>query len=174
VRFQCGMFALVHDELSAAAQCGRELVRDWPTDPAIVLGGCWLLAHTGDPNQVAQDHDLCLPEETRLPSWMNHARFLASYHAREYEAALSAAIDFGMPHFFWGAIDRTAALAQLGLADAARRQLKRLLDLNPHFAGNPCWHLGHHIKHQDTLEHVLEGLGRAGLGSRSFPTTRCL
>jgi len=43
VRFQCGMFALVHDELTAAAQCGHELVRDYPTDPALALGGhgCW-------------------------------------------------------------------------------------------------------------------------------------
>lgn len=174
VRFQCGMFALVHDELAAAARCGRELVRDCPTDPAIVLGGAWLLAHTGDPTQVAQDHDLRLPEDSSLPGWMNHARFLASYQAREYEAALSAAIDFGMPHFFWGAIDKTAALAQLGLRDAARRQLTRLLDLNPHLVENPRWHLGHHIKHRDTLEHVLEGLARAGLGTRSFPTPQRL
>jgi tetratricopeptide (TPR) repeat protein len=174
VRFQCGMFALAHDELAAAAQCGRELVRDYPTDPAIMLGGSWLLAHTANPTRVARDHDLCLPEDTSLPGWMNHARFLASYHAREYEAALSAAIDFGMPHFFWGAIDKTAALAQLGLRDAARRQLTRLLDLNPHLVENPRWHLGHHIKHQGTLEHVLEGLCRAGLGTGSFPTPRRL
>jgi hypothetical protein len=164
------MFALVHDELTAAAQCGRALVRDCPTDPALALEGAWLLAHTGDPTQVAQDHDLRLPEDTSLPGWMNHARFLASYHAGEYEAALSAAIDFGMPHFFWGAIDNTAALAQLGLLKAARRQLTRLLDLNPHLVENPSWHLGHHIKHEDTLEHVLDGLRRAGLGTRSFPT----
>ena len=102
---------------------------------------------------------------------MNHARFLASYHAGDYQAALGAAIDFGMPHFIWGAIDRTAALAQLGLLDAARAQLTRLIDLNPHFVENPRWHLNHHIKHHDTLEHVLEGLRKAGLGSRSFPTT---
>jgi hypothetical protein len=52
--------------------------------------------------------------------------------------------------------------------------LTRLLDLNPHLVENPRWHLGHHIKHEDTLEHVLDGLGRAGLGTRSFPTAQRL
>jgi hypothetical protein len=166
------MFALIHDHFTDAAEYGRRLVCDYPTDPALVLGGSWLLAHTEEPNLVARDHDLRTPEGSDLPGWMNHARFLVSYHAGQYQAALSAAIDFGMPHFFWGAIDRTAALAQLGLLDAARAQLTRLIELNPHFADNPRWHLRHHIKREDTLEHVLEGLGRAGLGTRSFPTPR--
>ena len=76
---------------------------------------------------------------------------------------MGAAMNMGMPHFFWGPLERAASLAQLGILPAAKQQLSRVFSLNPDFAANPRWHLSHHIKHEDTLEHVLEGLGKAGL-----------
>ena len=162
VLLQRGMIALVDDDLTMVSACGQKLISTDSNDAAANMMGAWLLTITLDPIHAAKELNLD-PSATDLPSWMHLARYLATYRKADYEAALDAAIAFGLPNFFWGPALRAAALAQLGLQDAAKRQLSLAIACNPQFVTNPRWHFGHHIKHTDMLEHVLEGLGKAGL-----------
>ena len=57
----------------------------------------------------------------------------------------------------------TAALGQLGLEKAARTELKRMCGLNPQFGDNPARFLSSYIPRRHVMEHVLEGLEKAGL-----------
>ena len=90
---------------------------------------------------------------------------MVSYECGEYEDALSAAIAFGMPGFFWGPLERAAALGQLGLEKAARSEIKRVCDLNPRFSEDPTRFLSCYFPREHVMQHVLEGLEKAGLTS---------
>ena len=126
--------------------------------------GSWLAAHAMDPAAALSTIIGAIDQTSEIPGYyLWHPRFLAAYRSGNYELALDAAINFGLPDFSWGPMMRAAALAQLGLKDAAKHQLSRLLELNPEFNKNPHWHIGHHLKHVDTQEHLLEGLHKAGL-----------
>jgi hypothetical protein len=94
---------------------------------------------------------------------LHHPNFLAFYHRGDYESALSSAIAFGMPDFFWGPLERAAALAQLGMSKAARTELRRAVRLNPQLSEEPRRFLSSYIPNKEVLEHVLGGLEKAGL-----------
>lgn len=163
VQFALGMFALAEGEMAGVAEAGRSILRSDPSDPAISMQGKWMLLLSVNPLDGPAALDACPPRDVDLPGWMNHPRFLMAYHCGKYEEALNAAIDFAMPHFFWGPLERAASLGQLGLRDAAKHELRRLIALNPNFTDDPRRHLRFHIGHQDCLEHVLEGLEKACL-----------
>lgn len=163
VQFSSGFLALTQGDLPAAEQYGRELLLADSEDEALAAQGAWLIAMTLDPRDVDDFYRVDLSETDEHPGWMHHPRFLASYQAGDYEGALAEAIAFGMPQFFWGPLERAAALAQLGLRDAAKREIRRAAALNPHLARNPTLYLKFYIPHPDTLEHVCEGLEKAGL-----------
>ncbi len=166
VQFVDGLLALVTGELSRAGRCGRETRRLSAGDPATAANGEWLITLVTDVDadgciQVATDADA-----DALPGWINHPRFLACCRKSDYEAALSAAIRFGMPDFFWGPLERAAALGQLGLRRAAHAEVSRVVQLNPRFARDPARFLTRYIPSSDVSQHVREGLEKAGLGTR--------
>ena len=163
VQFQYALFALAHRDFAKMAELGRKLIDASPDDPELVSRGAFILTHTMDPVVAAQTFELSPSESSDHSGWRNHAMFLAMYHKGDYEKALEVALNMGLPQFFWGPLERAAALAQLGILDAAKQQLSRALALNPHFAKDPRWPLSQHIPHEDVLEHLLEGLRKAGL-----------
>lgn len=164
ILFGQGMFSLAIDDITKAKELGHKLLQAANGDHEHTVKAAWLLSHTKKPANAIKASGLKLLENSDTTEWLNHAWFLALYHSEDYEASLSAAINIGLPNFFWGPMLRAAALAQLGLLKAANCQLLRCVELNPNFTKAPAWHLHHHIKDQNTLEHVLEGLHKAGLG----------
>ena len=125
--------------------------------------GMWMLALVSDPSDLGDRPEWDLFDQTGLPGWIHHARFVVSYANGEYEDALHAAMRFGMRDWYWGYIDRAAALAQLGLKTAASLELQQLVLLNHQFPKNPERFLSSYVPNCGLVEHIKEGLEKAGL-----------
>lgn len=162
VRFMEAFLALELGQLDTVLECGRDLASS-ANDEETIGRGLWLIAVASEPHDFITTADWNVFDQHDHPGWIQHARFMVSYECGEYETALSAAMDFGMPGFFWGPLERTAALGQLGLEKAARTELKRMCGLNPQFGDNPARFLSSYIPRRHVMEHVLEGLEKAGL-----------
>lgn len=163
VLFQLGMLALLNDDLGKAATLGNKLLQEYPDDPSIALRATFIVRQATSPVDLDRTPCITIQQEAKIPGWVNFHLFLDLYQQQDYESALDAAINMGLESFFWFPLMRAAVLAQLGLRHSAENQLARGLMLNPAFARNPRGILHYHIKHADALEHVLEGLKRAGL-----------
>ena len=131
--------------------------------PAPRAWGGWLLALIG---RWDQGLEILLPQLELLPgypAWLHHAPFLHHYRRQEYEAALACSLKFSQPDLFWDPIDRAAALGQLGRTTEANPVVDELLALQPKFADAPRRFLSCFIFQDELVEHVLEGLVKAGL-----------
>lgn len=166
VIFNLAMFELFAGNLDQVSVLGHRLMNKFGDDPEVSIMANWMLTLTMPLRAIADTVDLEPPVVSQLPGWMNHSAFLARYDGGDYESALAAAIAFGMPNFFWGPLERAAALAQLELTRAAEIEVQRLMHLNPAFASNARWYLGQYIPQEDALEHVFDGLAKAGLPRR--------
>ena len=94
------------------------------------------------------------------PGWYYFSFARYHYDQRDYEATIADVQRISMPHFYWTHLLNAAALGQLQRpeADAA---LERIYDLKPGFdarAELQKWNAA-----PDDLEHLLEGLRKAGL-----------
>lgn len=94
------------------------------------------------------------------PGWYNFSFARYHYDRREYEKALTDVERASMPQFYWPHLLNAAALGQLGRADA-KDALARLFSLKPDFSAR--FELAKWNTAPDDLEHLLEGLRKAGL-----------
>ncbi len=163
VHFVNGLLALQRGDIRVVEECGRAILAVCGEDDIIAAQGAWLIALVSDLEDDTRPGMVELPDWGEHPGWLHHPNFLAFYHRGDYESALSAAIAFGMPDFFWGPLERAAALAQLGMMKAARSELERAVRLNPQLPEEPRRFLSSYILNKETLELVLEGLEKAGL-----------
>ena len=95
--------------------------------------------------------------------WVHFVFVWDHYRKREYEQALEAAEKINMPGHLWVSATLAAINAQLGRTEAARRHLNTFVDLAPDVARNvraewSKWHVS-----EDLLEHLVDGLRKAGL-----------
>lgn len=94
------------------------------------------------------------------PSWY-HFSFARLYYSQKlYDQTISEVQKIGLPHFYWTHLLTAAAKGQLGRADAAQ-SLAQILELKPRFSAREelrKWNAAPH-----DLEHILEGLRKAGL-----------
>ena len=166
LRFIQGFLALELGQMDKVLECGRELAS--PTNDEETIGqGLWMVAVASEPRDFISTLDWKVFDHAHHPGWIQHARFMVSYECGEYEDALSAAIAFGMPGFFWGPLERAAALGQLGLEKAAQRELNHMCSLNPQFSNDPARFMSCYLPRTHVMEHVLEGLEKAGLQKMS-------
>ena len=153
------MIFLELGQLSDVRQCGQIMMA--LNDDAAMQFGRWMVDVVSEmPEVLYEEH--AAEGGNDLPGWLHHTRFLSAYSVKDYESALSEAIGFGMNEFFWGALERAAALGQLGLLAAGASELKRALDLNPDLTGNFDRYLRSYIPHHNTRMHVLEGIEKVG------------
>ncbi len=138
---------------------------EFGTDPRDKAFGVWARTLVSDQRPDLGQADANLFDRHDLPGWIHHAPFLLAYTDGDYERALSSAMAFGMPHFFWSGIDRTAALGQLGLKEAARRELERTINQCPWLLYDTDRILSAYMPRDDVRASVREGLEKAGLSS---------
>ena len=95
------------------------------------------------------------------PGWyfMSFARY--HYHLRDYQAALSAVENAGMPDFYWTHLLSTAMFGQLGETQRATESLARARELKPGISARGEFEM-FSVAPAD-LEHLMEGLTKAGL-----------
>ncbi len=129
--------------------------------------GGWLLALIGDWERGIDIVQQQMQILYFYPGWLNHVLFLNHYRQNKYEDALKAATKFNMPELVWDPIERAAALGQLGKTDIAKLAVKEITSLQPGFVDNPRRYLKCFIMQDELVEHVLEGLLKAGLPENS-------
>jgi TolB-like protein/DNA-binding winged helix-turn-helix (wHTH) protein/tetratricopeptide (TPR) repeat protein len=95
------------------------------------------------------------------PSWYYFSFARLHYSQKAYEEVIADTEKVGLPHFYWTHLLRAAALGQLGRAEAPD-SLARIFEIKPTFSARGelrKWNAA-----PDDLEHILEGLRKAGLG----------
>ena len=163
VSFTMALAALYRGEWSDLDRISRALIEaETASDRAL---GTWTLSLISSDGAELCEAEPRLFSTFGLPGWLHHAPFLVAYSKGDYEAALISGIKFGMTDWFWGSIDRSAALAQLGLQEAAGAELKHAVSLCPNLLTDPDRILGAYIPDLDTRSHVMEGLEKAGIRS---------
>jgi TolB-like protein/tetratricopeptide (TPR) repeat protein len=94
------------------------------------------------------------------PGWYHFSFARLHYHEKRYEQTIADVEKVGLPHFYWTHMLTAAAKGQLGHPDAADA-LARILEVKPNFAARVelrKWNAA-----PADLEHILEGLRKAGL-----------
>jgi tetratricopeptide (TPR) repeat protein len=94
------------------------------------------------------------------PTWYYFSFARLYYSQKRYEQTIAEVQKVGLPHFYWTHLLTAAAKGQLGHADAAEA-LAQIFVLKPAFSARVelrKWNAAAH-----DLEHILEGLRKAGL-----------
>jgi TolB-like protein/tetratricopeptide (TPR) repeat protein len=94
------------------------------------------------------------------PGWYHFSFARRHYHEGAYEKVVSDVQKIGLPHFYWTHLLDGASKGQLGRADAGE-SLTRIFEIKPNFSARvelQKWNAA-----PKDLEHILEGLRKAGL-----------
>ncbi|HMF98219.1 MAG TPA: winged helix-turn-helix domain-containing protein [Vicinamibacterales bacterium] len=94
------------------------------------------------------------------PSWYYFSFARLHYHQKTYEKVISDVQKVGLPHFYWTHLLDGASKGQLRRADASE-SLARIFEIKPNFSARvelQKWNAA-----PDDLEHIMEGLRKAGL-----------
>lgn len=94
------------------------------------------------------------------PGWYLFSFARLHYSRKDYEQVIADTDQIGLPHFYWTHILAAAAKGQLGRADAGDA-VACLLAAKPNFCARAelqKWNAA-----PDDLEHIVDGLARAGL-----------
>ncbi len=158
-----GYVSLAFKERSRAEEVGRKVLLKHAGKRDVEAHARWLIAMSSSDPAALDSFALSPQMRGVVPGWMHMVPALAAYHRGNYEVALSEAVAMGWSHFYWSMIPRAAALAQLGQRRVAHEQLDRAVRLKPRLVRDPVDHLKVFIAHDDIVEHVLDGLNRAGL-----------
>ena len=121
-----------------------------------------LIAFTGDWDYGCAVAERATQLNPHHPGWYWNAAFYNAYRKRDYEAALKITLEFNMPGLFYHHVNRAAVYGQLRDREAASKAVDDLLALKPDFALTARTELGKWLR-PDFLEHVIEGLRKAGL-----------
>ena len=94
------------------------------------------------------------------PTWYYFTFARLHYHQHRYDETLADMQRIGLPHFGWSHLLTGAAMGQLGHPDAGQA-VARLFEIKPGFSARTeleKWNTA-----PDDLQHILEGLRKAGL-----------
>jgi TolB-like protein/tRNA A-37 threonylcarbamoyl transferase component Bud32 len=97
------------------------------------------------------------------PGWYWLAAFYNAYRKRDYRAALDIALRINIPGFYLSHAALAAAYGQLGESAESKHAMGDVLALRPDFAQIARENLSRWLGPGDLLEHVLDGLRKAGL-----------
>jgi TolB-like protein/Tfp pilus assembly protein PilF len=122
-----------------------------------------LMAYAGD-----WDHGCALAERAmelnpHHPGWYRFSIAINKYRTGDYDGALDVALKINMPSYYFTHAALAAAYGQLGRQEAASSAVRELLALKSDFAEAAREEWGKWFGEGDLLEHMLEGLEKAGL-----------
>lgn len=96
-----------------------------------------------------------------------HGATTAYYYRKEaYEEALKEANMYQVRGFFWAPLLRAATLGQLNRRAEAGPELEHLKQLKPDFEKKARYLISRYIKEEPLVDHMIEGLRKAGLHIR--------
>ncbi len=150
-------------ELSAFRLAADRVLALNPRDTANVHMTATLIAYSGDwatGYSLAQKVKQLNPHH---PSWFYFFFSCYHYHERQYEQALEAAEKLNMPGYYFVNLYLAMINGQLGRTEEARKHLKTLIELAPDVARNPRAEFSKWHSSEEFVEHLLDGLRKAGL-----------
>ncbi len=157
-----GLTSLVARDKTSLLNAAESLIKLAPPPTMLALGG-WMLAMANEWEPGLS----ILEEQSELvhvfPGWIYHAPFLNYYRQCDYKNALVESKKFDIPPLIWSPLERAAVLGQLGRIEEARIALDEALAIHPDFADDPYRYLNCFILQDELVEHVIEGLRKAGL-----------
>ena len=98
-----------------------------------------------------------------FPNFFYGITMLYYYRKGEYNKSRIEANKYIYPELFWANLHRIAALGQLDRAREAVAEIEELLRLKPDFENHARDLISRFIKEEDLVDHVLEGLRKAGM-----------
>jgi len=98
-----------------------------------------------------------------FPVYYYGATALYYYHKNEYENCLKELKKYISPTLFWAPMQRIAVYGQLNRLDEAKEDFEMLKQLKPDFEEKAEYLLSRFIKEDDLVDHMLEGLRKAGM-----------
>jgi TolB-like protein len=150
-------------ELPAFRNAARRAVDLNPMDGGTIAFMGILMGYAGDwehgPALAARAMEL----NPNHPGWYHFSAFFDAYRRRDYETALDVALRINLPSYFYYHGALAMAAGQLGKLDVARRALDELLIQKPDFAETATDEWAKWLGHGEMLDHVLDGLRKAGL-----------
>jgi TolB-like protein len=121
-----------------------------------------LIAYTGDWEHGCALVESALRLNPHHPGWYWFAHYFNAYRKGDYRGALSIALKFNMPGYFYTHALAAAVYGQLGLREQAQEALQELLALRPDFAvaARKEFEKSHD---PELVAHLIDGLCKAGL-----------
>ncbi len=89
--------------------------------------------------------------------------WLDALRRRDFESACREAEEYTFSGHFWQPLMRATALAHLGRTERAEASIEQLMLLKPDFGERGHWLITRHVKFEDLIEVIKQGLRRAGL-----------
>ena len=157
-----GYVCLYRREFEEAAQQFERALALNPNDSHTIVTKAWLLAYEGMADQALDWADRGLRLNPNHPDWYISARGMALYCSRNYgEAAAQLSRNFVSPDI-WDLMYLAASLAQADRVAEAHVQVERYIAQEPtrsmlEFAKHEPY------RHAEELEHLLEGIRKAGV-----------
>ena len=127
-----------------------------------------LIDHAGEFERGCQMVEAAMQLNPNYPGLFRFPLFATAYRQRKYAEALELAVRINMPNFFHAHAARAAALGQLGQREAAEKELREVLALRPDFATAARREYAKWYD-SDLVEHLIDGLRKAGLEIRNEP-----
>jgi TolB-like protein len=121
-----------------------------------------LMAYTGDWEHGCALVEAALRLNPHHPGWYWFAHYFNAYRKGDYPGALSIALKFNMPGYFYSHALTAAVYGQLGLHEQAQEALQELLALRPDFAMTARKEFEKSY-HPELVAHLMDGLCKAGL-----------
>jgi TolB-like protein len=97
------------------------------------------------------------------PKFFLGATTLYHYRLENYEEALIEANKYDVPSLFWGPMLRAAVCGQLNKLEEAAENVTNVIGLKPDFESKAGYLISRYVKEPDLVEHVSEGLRKAGM-----------
>ena len=121
-----------------------------------------LTAYSGDWEHGCSLVESALQLNPHHPGWYWFAHFLNAYRKGDYRGALSIALKFNMPGYFYAHAFTGAVYGQLALREPAQKALQELLAIRPDFAVAARQEF-EKLYDPELVEHLIDGLSKAGL-----------
>ena len=150
-------FQRENDKFKAEAERALDLN---PNDPETLADIGHYLAFMGDFDRGVELSERARQLNPLHPGWYYFSSARRYYDQRDYESVLAEVERISLPHFYWTHLLNAAARGQLQQIEAGR-SLAQIYELKPDFSASAelmKWNAA-----PDDLEHLLEGLRKAGL-----------
>ena len=121
-----------------------------------------LMAESGDWERGCALAESALRLNPHHPGWYWFAPFLNAYRKEDYSSALTIALKFNLPGYYFTHALTAAVYGQLGMHAQAQKSLQQLLTLRPDYAAVARQKFEESYS-SDLVEHLIDGLSKAGL-----------